>query len=289
MANQSLRQAYAGARRPVIDDSLSVRIQANDKLQLAAKAGWAAKGCLYVTLGVLALLAALGSGGKTADSAGVLQWVAEQSFGTILLVAAGAGFCCYAVWRFMQALIDPESHSSSWMRVIKRSAWIASGIAHIGLGFAAFELAFGDFSSGGEGKQIWLSKALSQPWGPYFVGGLAIALMLVGLYQFKEAWKLGFMKNVNTSKMSVKEEKAFRRVGRVGLAARGVVFPVIGYFLLRAAVEANAALAEGASVGGALDAIAASGALPLALVSAGLIAYGVLQLFFARYRNVPAA
>ncbi len=286
MAKQTFQRGYPGAR-PAIDNSMSVHIKAGDKVTTAAKAGWAAKGGLYVTLGVLALMAAFGAGGGTAGGQDVLQWVAQQSFGTILLGLAGIGFSCYALWRFVQAIIDPESHKSATIGTLKRVGWTLSGVVHAALAYAAFQLASGT-GSGGQ-KQMWMSQVLSESWGPYLVGGLAVFVIGVGLYQFKKAFKLGFMRDVNTAEMTHKEEKTFRLAGRVGLSARGVVFPIIGYYLMKAAVEANAAAAQGAGVGGALDKIAAAGTLPLAIVAFGLAAYGVLQLFFVRYRDVSAA
>ncbi|MFW5741414.1 MAG: DUF1206 domain-containing protein, partial [Myxococcota bacterium] len=89
---------------------------------------------------------------------------------------------------------------------------------------------------------------------------------------------------VDTASMSHKEQKTFRFVGRVGLAARGVVFPIIGYFLVKSAVNASPGTAKG--VEGALEQIAQAGVIPLAIVAAGLAAYGVLQFFFAKYRHV---
>lgn len=287
MAKQTFQQGFPGAKH-AIDDSMSVRLQAGSKVQVAAKAGWAAKGALYITLGVLALMAAFGEGGQTAGGQGVLQWVAQQSFGTVLLMLSGIGFSCYALWRFIQAIIDPESHKSEAVGTLKRIGWAASGLVHAGLAFASFQLATGS-GSGGQDKQMWLSKALAQEWGPYFIGALAVFVIGVGLYQFKKAIKLGFMDDVNTGKMTAKEEKTFRIAGRLGLASRGVVFPIIGYFLMKSAIEANASAAQGAGVGGALDKIAEAGMLPLAIVAFGLVAYGVLQLFFVRYRNVSAA
>src|SRR5690606_20897975 len=83
-----------------------------EKLQLAAKVGWGTKGALYLTLGILALMAGFGSGGQISGSEGVLQWIQNQPLGSVLLVIAALGFSCYAIWRFVQAALDPEAHDS---------------------------------------------------------------------------------------------------------------------------------------------------------------------------------
>jgi len=252
-------------------------------LQASATAGWAAKGALYVTLGVLAVMAAVGSGGKVSGGKGILDWVAGQPFGQVLLVLAGVGFAGYALWRLAMAALDPEYHSSTKKMVAKRIGWAASGAAHISLAVAAFQLLNGG-SSGGSQRRMWLDEALRESWGPWLVGAIGLFIVGVGLYQFKKAFELGFMDDVKTHEMSSAERSVLKKVGRIGLAARGVVFPIIGGFLVKAAIEADPSEAKG--VGGALGALAQAGTVWLIIVALGLAAYGVLNLFFAKYRTV---
>lgn len=253
-----------------------------DQIEKAAKAGWFSKGSLYVTLGVLAIMAAVGTGGSISGSKGVLAWVSGQFFGQFLLGVAGVGFAAYALWRFVQAAVNPEQHKSKKRMVIKRIGWAMSGVVHVSLSVAAFQMLGG--GSSGQGKKVWIDQALSESWGPFLVGALGVFVIGVGLYQFKKAAELGFMDDVEVARMSPKETKLLRAVGRAGHAARGVIFPIIGYFLLQAAIQSNAGQAKG--VGGALHTIAEAGWFWLALVAAGLVAYGVMNLLYARYRGV---
>ena len=75
-------------------------------------------------------------------------------------------------------------------------------------------------------------------------------------------------------------------LGRVGNAALGVVFTVIGVFFIIAALQRNPGQAKGLS--GALGALLAQpfGNLLLAIVALGLLAYGVYSLAQARYRRI---
>lgn len=257
--------------------------QHRDKIEMAAKAGWIAKGGLYVTLGILALTAAVGSGGALTGNEGVLQWISNRPFGTLLLVLAGIGLACYALWRFAQAIVDPEVHKDHKEMIVKRLGWALSGAMHVALSVAAFQLVVGG-GDGGQSKQTWLSQILSSGFGAFVVGVLGVTAIGYGLYQFKKALDLAFLQDVDTGAMSHNERKTLRVVGRLGLAARGVVFPIIGYFLVKAAVESDAS--EAAGVGGALGQIAETSWILLAIVALGLSAYGVLQLFFAKYRRV---
>jgi hypothetical protein len=78
------------------------------------------------------------------------------------------------------------------------------------------------------------------------------------------------------------------RIGVAGHLARGVVFTLIGVFVIRAAIQYDPSEAIG--LDGALQKLAAAdyGPYLLGLTAAGLIAYGVYCLVDARYRDVSA-
>jgi len=256
----------------------------SDALETAAKVGWLVKGALYITLGMLAVLAAVGEGGLIEGSKGVLQWVVEQPFGRVLLVVAGVGFACYALWRFVQAALDPAKHEDEKKMVVKRIAWAASGVMHVALSVAAFQMVAGSGQSGG-GKQAWIAKLLEAGTaGQVVLGILGGAIISAGLYQLKSAFELSFMEKVDRSGMSSREVSVLQAVGRTGLMARAVVFPIIGYFLIDAAISHSPSQARG--VGGALGEAAQVSWYALAIIAAGLVGYGVLQLFYARYRQL---
>jgi hypothetical protein len=76
------------------------------------------------------------------------------------------------------------------------------------------------------------------------------------------------------------------RAGQVGLTARGVVFGIIGIFLIQAALRARPEEARGLS--GALRALEQQpyGPYVLGAVALGLVAYGLYMFVEARYRRM---
>ena len=78
------------------------------------------------------------------------------------------------------------------------------------------------------------------------------------------------------------------RLGRFGIAARAVVFAMIGVFLIRAGMQEDSGeaggIAQSLRVLGSTD----HGRIVLSLVAFGLIAYGIYQLATARYRHMRA-
>jgi hypothetical protein len=69
-----------------------------------ARSGYVARGVVYLIVGGLAVLAALGSGGETTDSKGALRTIIQQPFGQVLLGLVALGLVSYAVWRLVQAI-----------------------------------------------------------------------------------------------------------------------------------------------------------------------------------------
>ena len=98
----------------------------------------------------------------------------------------------------------------------------------------------------------------------------------------KRAADLDFMDDLGTRRFSLGEFRALRIIGRIGHASRGVVLPIIGYSLARAAFVHDPNQAQG--TGGAVAELAQTSWILLALIAVGLMAYGVLNLVFARVR-----
>jgi hypothetical protein len=117
---------------------------------------------------------------------------------------------------------------------------------------------------------------------------MAIGLGVIGfgLYQIYRGLAIKFTKHFHREQMSEQEFRWAVRTGRAGLAARGVVFGMIGWFLFRAALHFNPKEAGG--LGEALAELAsrAYGPWLLGLVALGLVAYGIYCFVLARYRRI---
>ena len=87
--------------------------------------------------------------------------------------------------------------------------------------------------------------------------------------------------------MGEKLRKWTERWGRFGIAARGIVFGIVGAFLIRAALQYDPQEARG--LGGALQTLAKQPLGPwlLGAVALGLVAFGLFMLSVARYRRIP--
>jgi hypothetical protein len=205
----------------------------------------------------------------------------------VLLVIA-AGLIGYAVWRLVEAIVDPERRGTDFKAIAVRLGFAARGLFHAALGITAFRVAFGTGSGSGSNQASqWTARAFEMPGGGLLVWLAAVWIAGYGLYQFYRAWSPKMRRHLRLGELPEGIRSAVLGVSRFGIAARGVVFCLIGYFLIRAALWHSSAEAGG--VKESLRTVAHTGRWPFIVVALGLVAYGVYELVNARYRSIRVA
>ena len=258
-------------------------------METLARFGYVAKGFVYGAIGILALMAAFSvGGGQTTGTTGALHAIARQPFGQILLLLIAIGLVGYALWRLIQAFNDPEDKGSDAKGIFARLGYAMSGLAYVGVAFNAALLAFG--SGGGSGgsssKQDWTATVMQQPFGRWLVGIGGALIIGIGFYRIYEAYKTKFRKQLNLSELSSQQENWLVNISRFGIAARGVVFIMLGFFVLQAAKNYDPQNVKG--LDGALFTLTQQpfGKVLLTLMALGLIAYAIYLFLQARYRQI---
>ncbi len=250
-----------------------------------ARLGYVARGVVYLIVGGLAAQAAGGTRGRTADAEGAFSTVLRQPLGKFLLGVLALGLLGYSVWRFVQAIKDPEHEGLG-----KRLGSFLNGVVHVSLAVAAVGMLTGAaWGGGGEGAQDWTARLMALPTGIWLVGALGAAVAGFGLYQLYGAWTVKLDEELDLYRMTGTVRQWTVRFGRFGMAARGVVFGLIGVSLLLAASQADPSEARG--LGEALRALRghAYGPWLLGGVAFGLVAYGLYQCIAARYCRIHPA
>lgn len=245
-----MRRARAGGEK----------VARSEGFEWFARSGFAARGAIYVLVGVLALDLVLGRHDQQASQQGALREIADQPFGEVLLILAAIGLAGYAIWRFVHALVGHGKERSS--SAFDRVAALASGLVYAGLCAVA---------DAGRGVLVGIAGAV-------FVG--------VGLYQGYRGCTKDFLEETKSEQMGAAVRRWIEGIGTFGHLARMFVFCLVGAFLIKAAVEYDPSNAVG--LDGALAKLehASYGPYLLAVVAAGLIAFGVYSLSNARYGRV---
>lgn len=261
--------------------------RASPALVLAGRAGYAAKGIVYIVIGVLAAQAAVGSGGRATDSKGALLEIGDNQFGTFALALIGVGLFGYMIWRLVAAATDAEGKGDKPTSVAVRLAQGARGVAYGVLGVQAFRMLDGGSRSNGDAAESWSARLLALPYGRLLVGLAGVGVIGYAGYQFYRAWSAEKVrKHLDLGEAGPTQAMWIVRLGRFGIAARAVIFTIAGIFLLRAAKQSDSSEAKGFAESLQAVASADNGALLFGVVAVGLIAYGVYQLATARYRQM---
>ena len=255
-----------------------------------ARAGYAAKGLVYVVIGILALQAALGAGGQTTDTKGALFVIAQQSWGRALLIVLSVGLAGYALWKLVMAIWDSEGKGRDAKGIAARIGYAGSGLAYGALALTAFQLVTGAQArdSGHSMRYDWTARALAQPLGRWIIVIVGLGVIGIACSALYKAYSAKFCEHLKTHTMSATEMTWVTRAGRAGYAARGIVFLLIGWFFIQAGLHSNAK--ESGGLDQALTTVAHQpyGPWLLGVVAAGLVAYGLYGWCEAFYRRVDA-
>ncbi|QAY75759.1 DUF1206 domain-containing protein [Sphingosinicella sp. BN140058] len=243
------------------------------RLEALARIGFAARGVMYVLIGILALFT-----GRSEDGAGALEQL-NSGFGRLLLGVMAVGFLGYGLWRVSDAIYDSEGNGSGAKGIAVRAGGAASGIIHLGLCVLAASMTAGTRQgSGGDSTRQGAAATLDLPGGEMLLLIAGIALLATGAIQLSKAWRADFLRNLDSEAAS---RLQIKRLGQAGFTARGIVFLVMGWFLIRAGWESRSSEA-----GGMGQALASLNPTIHALVAAGLLLFGLFSFVEARHRRI---
>ena len=245
--------------------------------------GYGAKGTLYLLIGLLTVQAALFPGEEAAGTYTTLTLIVRQPFGKLFLCLLAVGLLGYVLRRLIQAAIDP-GHSFTLKRLGHRLGYVMSALSYAGVVYTAVNLTLelGENDDTIEDVAHELTELPFGEWG-IFLGGIAVASIGVGyLYG---AWTGSYISEFQSSDIDHRLERWATRIGKLGVAARGVAFVIIGVFLIQAALFARLEAAGGLENAFRILKAQPLGWLWLVLVGVGFIAYGLYMFVAAIYRR----
>lgn len=257
-----------------------------------ARLGFCARGLVYIVVGFIALQIADGGEGSSGDEAskdGALREIVEHSYGRPLLVVLAVGLGGYAVWRASEAAFGKRDEDDERKRTAKRAGSAAKAVLYGAFLLSTLQLIADPTSErrgAGEQETTVTARILEVSGGRLLVGAVGLATMVGSGYVAYRGLAQKFNKRLDTSDMGRMEGRVIDVLGTVGMAARGLVFGVAGFLLLKAAIDFDPEQAKG--LDGTLKVMAQQtyGQLLLTATSVGIIAYGLYSFAEARYRQL---
>lgn len=252
------------------------------------RAGFIARGITYGVIGALALAVAFGAGtmGTTPNQQGALALIARTPVGRPALVVISAGLLAYALWKLTQGAFGRGPEGGGGTNWKDRVANLAGGVVYLLFVAVAIRVLTGNAGNSSSEPSHAASGLLGLPGGQLIVGIAGAGLLAISLYQLADALRGRFADDSKTEGMDSHEHRLFMWLGRIGLTARALVFGLIGYFLLRTAVEYNPHNAIG--VDGALARLHHEplGAWLVGLAGVGLLTFALFSLIEGRHRRL---
>ena len=266
------------------EDAKQTAREAEDSkpVEWLARLGLFGRGVLYTVVAVLAVQVALGYGGR-ADRNGALQAIKHKPLGTTLLLVLAVGFAGYALWRLLQAAVGHRDEEGR-KRWGKRFVSLTRGVVYTVLTYSTVRFVLTDQAK--DQTKPFTARVMDMPGGQLLVGAVGVGLVVGGLVLAYRGVKEKCLERVDLAGAPGVVRAVAGPVGIVGHVARGVVFALLGGFLVQAAVTFDPNKAKG--VDAALKTLAHEpyGQVLLVLVGVGLLAFGLWSFLESRYRRI---
>jgi len=259
------------------------RAASSPAAHVLARAGLTARGVIYLLVGWVALLVALGRSGQEADQQGALQLLAGKSYGLVSLWLLGIGFAAYALWRLGEAAFGVTGEpDGAGPRLIS----LGRAVVYTGLAYLTFTVISGTQHSQSRQQQDVTATVMQHTYGRWLVGIIGLAVVIAGLILVSQGARRKFMKYLRTAQMSARTRRLVELLGMIGTIARGLVFALAGVLVIDAAVTHRAT--ESGGIDKALLTLRNQpfGEFLMILAALGLAVFGVYGLCEARWRKV---
>ena len=258
-----------------------------DLVELAARVGYGARGFVYLSVGVLILLAAADLIGDAVGTRGALAWLAQRPLGRLWALLIGLGLAAFVMWRFLQAVFDADHEGRSWHGLGTRTSQLFSGLSYAALAVAAFGLTAGapadPARDGVVQSQAHAAAVLALPLGRWLLVAGGLAIFGIGVSNIVKAWREDFTEYLACSDRMCRRVAPLARTGHV---ARGLAYLPLAGLVVLAGLDARAS--DVTSFGSALEAVERQPAGPwiLAVAALGFVAFGAFSFIEARFRRI---
>jgi hypothetical protein len=257
---------------------------ANPALELLERLGYVVRGVLYMVMGLLALRLALSKpDGKAVDLTGSVVVLISNPFGKLFLWVIIVGLAGYSIWGLIRAIFDPLHRGSDPSGYMARLGFLWSAVSYAAVAFFGIKILAGTGGGSGNSTRTAISSVLEHPGGGWLTVLIGFVVIGIGVGQFVEAYRATFTRDLKGAEMSDTARNLVTFLGRFGMFARGVIFVIVGRYIVEAGLHHDPGEVEG--FGEAFMVLAAQpfGHLVLGIIALGIVSLGLHSLACARW------
>jgi hypothetical protein len=196
------------------------------RLETFARAGFAARGIVYLALGYFAFMSTTGAAAET-----VLERLRTAPAGGMLIAALAFGLFGYGLFRLIGGILDLDDEGRSAIGLVTRIGLVVSGLAHWLLCALAIIILVSGSGGTGQQEEAAARTAFEYPGGAALVALVGGIIIITGVGQWLIGARGGYMKF-----LKARQPGFARFAGAIGYGARGTVFVVIGWQVISLAI-----------------------------------------------------
>lgn len=262
---------------------------ATEVAETLTRAGWLAKGFIFVVIGFLGVnIARQGYSSDDADQSGALSAIAAGPAGGALVSVVGLGLLLFAAWQFWLALTRP---ADSPLNVAKRIGWTGLGVGYGMLGVTGLEIGVSGNEGGSNDDGVTSPEGVANlafeiPGGRFLVAAIGIGTIVVGAYHVRKGWQTDFLEDIDTEGLSDPKQKILGGLGAIGFTARALMLGIAGVLFIVAAWQFDSQEAAGLDQSLRTLAEVTPGRITIGAASLGLVGAGVYDMVTFRRQQL---
>jgi hypothetical protein len=232
--------------------------------------GLIAYGVVYLLVAWIALQLAWGKSSEEASQQGALKELADEPLGGVLLWVVAIGLFALVIWRILELAyghLDLEKKLSATGRAV----------VYLVLGISAIRVAVGSGGSSTGSQRSLSARLMENGAGRVLIVMVGLVIIAIGIREIYKAVTKKF-----TVDLTGGVSDATILLGRIGYAAKGVAFFIVGALFGWAAIDYDPQKAGGLDT--ALHTIKEQpfGAFLLTLMAIGIACFGVYCFAWSR-------
>lgn len=267
----------------------------DDIAETIVRAGWLAKGVIFVMIGLLGLdIARRDFSAEDADQAGALAAIAGAPAGRLLVSVVALGLLLYAIWQIWSAVAseNPDDDGKQLLSVARRIGMLGLGASYGLLGLTGLEIAWrggpapSSEGEGGTSPESVASLLLSAPWGRWLLVVLGLGTVAVAGYHLWKGMSLEFVDDIDDASIPPIRRRALLTLGVVGFCSRAAMLAIAGGLFVISAREHDPERSAGLDDSLRTIADAPFGQWLLGAASLGLVAAGIYDAVTFRRQHL---